>query len=211
MLCCVCLGALRCTREVSQVVFKWLKWHQLRYRGGFLWLVGWLVLFEVKIQHITLMAEFGGNTSERIGWTHRPSDSDVRVKQEECLDSFMHRLWLFSCSHSPPWLLREGRKEKRKGTKKQKINGRSWTWIRCFPASISEDLMHHVIKADLETHYKHFKPHSLWMNRTYKELSNSLRPQFPLLLVKNVWLLSYSRIKIHILHFLFRSRLNKIT
>lgn len=72
--------------------------------GGFMRLVvGWLFCFfrfGVKTQHITLTAEFSGRTGcEKVGWIHRR-----RCEGETggAFDTFMHRLRLFSCSHSPP-------------------------------------------------------------------------------------------------------------
>lgn len=87
-----------------------------------------------------------GRAKRRGGSTHRLSHSKSGGVG---FDSFMHRLWLFSCSHSPPWPLREGRKEE---TKRRKKTEKKWQIInlKVFPVSISEDLMHNVIKADLK-------------------------------------------------------------
>lgn len=144
-------GSLKC-------FFKWLKWHHFRFRDGFLWLVGCLFLFGVKIQHITLTAKFSCRTAEKNGWTHRLSDSNVRGKQEECFDSFMHRLWLFSCSHSPTWPLRKKKRRKKQTENKYMLIINLDKMLKVFPVSISEDLMHNVIGTDLETHSKYLKP-----------------------------------------------------
>lgn len=64
---------------------------------GLLWLVGLFFSFGVKIQHITptAMAEKGVKR-----WVQLTKQCEGET--EGAFDSFMHKLWLFSCSHSPP-------------------------------------------------------------------------------------------------------------
>lgn len=62
---------------VTEVVSKCLRGHHL---------------FGVIFKHT--------DRGEQVG--HRLSHSNVRVEQEERFEIVMHRLWLFSCSHSPP-------------------------------------------------------------------------------------------------------------